>query len=238
MITTVSGTFSFDVPPGPQGPVGAQGPQGPTGQIGPQGATGPQGAKGDQGPAAVVDLQALAKQVAAILAAPPVVAPPVVVPPTVTSSFVVYTNGVFNWFGDYSYPVPPLTIDYKNPSGAVPQGTYCIKVDPKGAQYGAWQPFANTAQSWDTSPYTSLNFDLKPTDGASTYQVQFLLAGDKPTGVSVDLSKYGPLPKSGVWASYSIPLADMGVAKTKIYKFAIQNVGSVNPWFVNNVIFK
>lgn len=237
-MTTVTGTFEFTSPVGPAGPIGPQGIQGPQGSQGPNGSTGPAGPVGPPGPTPVIDLNTLAKQVAAILATPPVVPPSPPVPPPSTGSFVVYQNGVFNWFGDYSYPVPPLTIDYKNPSGGTPSGTYCIKVDPKGSQYGAWQPFANTAQTWDTSPYNTLNFDLKPTDNTSAYQVQFLLALDKPTGVSVDLSKYGPVPKAAVWASYSIPLADMGVAKTKIYKFAIQNIGSVNPWFVNNVIFK
>lgn len=183
-----------------------------------------------------IDLAALAKALQPYLTGtPPVVTPPPVIPPGAST---VYADGVMGWAGDYSYPSPPITIDYKDTSGAPKTGTYCIKVDPHGAQWGAWQPYANTAQSWDTTPYTSLNFDLKPTDAASVYQVQFLLAGDKPTGISVPLAKYGPKPQPGIWASYSIPLSDLGVAKTHIYKFACQDIGSNNPWFIGNVRFQ
>jgi len=179
------------------------------------------------------ELQALAKLVAPLIQLPS----PTPVPTPTPAASVVYQDGQMNWTGDYSYPAPPLTIDYRDTTGAPKSGTYCIKVDPHGAPYGAWQPYANAAGNWDTSPYTSLNFDLKPTDAGAAFQVQFLLAGDKPTGVSVPLSKYGPL-QAGVWTTFSIPLADLGVAKTTIYKWACQNIGSAKPWYINNARFQ
>lgn len=186
-----------------------------------------------------IDLTALAKALKPELdklGSPPV---PIPIPiPIPAGAAMVYADGQMFWAGDYSYPAPPLTVDYKDTSGAPKSGTYCIKVDPHGAQYGAWQPYANTAGIWDTSPYTSLNFDLKPTDAAAAFQVQFLLAGDKPTGRSVSLASYGPPLQVGMWTSYSIPLADLGVAKATIYKWACQNIGSTKPWFVNNAGFK
>jgi hypothetical protein len=63
--------------------------------------------------------------------------------------------------------------------------------------------------------------------------------GDKPVGKGVDPFKYGPAPVVGQWNVYTIPLADIGVANTKIYKFCIQDQTGLasNVFYVDDVAF-
>lgn len=148
--------------------------------------------------------------------------------------FSVYHDGHFAWPGDYSFVATP---DYRDTSGAPVSGKYDIKVTLTGP-WGGWQPFA-TNWVFDTSTYNYLTFAFKPTVTNQAAQVYFMLVGDKPVGIGVDPFKYGPTPVVGQWGVYTIPLADIGVAKTKIYKFAIQDKTGIknNIFYVNDVAF-
>ena len=148
--------------------------------------------------------------------------------------FSVYHDGKFAWPGDYSFVATP---DYRDTSGAPASGKYDIKVTLTAA-WGGWQPFA-TNWVFDTTPYNFLRFAFKPTVANQQAQVYFMLVGDKPVGIGVDPFKYGPAPVPGQWGVYNIPLADIGVAKTKIYKFAIQDKTGIknNVFYVNDVAF-
>jgi len=150
------------------------------------------------------------------------------------ATFSVYHDGKFAWPGDYSFVATP---DYRDTSGAPTSGKYDIKVTLR-APWGGWQPFA-THWVFDTTPYNYLTFAFKPTVANQTAQVYFMLVGDKPVGIGVDPFKYGPAPVPGRWGVYTIPLADIGVAKTKIYKFAIQDKTGIkdNVFYVNDVAF-
>ena len=148
--------------------------------------------------------------------------------------FSVYHDGEFAWPGDYSFVAVP---DYRDTSGAPLTGKYDIKVTVT-SRWGGWQPFA-TNWVFDTTPYNYLRFALKPTVANQTAQVYFMLVGDKPVGVVVNPFKYGPAPVAGKWGVYTIPLADIGVAKIKIYKFCIQDQTGLanNVFYVNDVAF-
>ena len=150
------------------------------------------------------------------------------------AAFTVYHDGKFAWPGDYSFVATP---DYRDTSGAPATGKYDIKVTLTGA-WGGWQPFA-TNWVFDTTPYNYLQFAFKPTQPGQSAQVYFMLVGDKPVGSGVDPFKYGPPPVPGQWGVYTIPLADIGVARTKIYKFAIQDKTGIktNVFYVNDVRF-
>lgn len=150
------------------------------------------------------------------------------------ATFTVYHDGKFAWPGDYSFVATP---DYRDTSGAPAGGKYDIKVTLTGP-WGGWQPFA-TNWVFDTTPYNYLTFAFKPTVANQSAQVYFMLVGDKPVGIGVDPFKYGPAPVAGRWGVYTIPLADIGVAKTKIYKFAIQDKTGIknNVFYVNDVAF-
>ncbi len=150
------------------------------------------------------------------------------------SVFWVYHDGEFAWPGDYSFVATP---DYRDKSGVPLSGKYDIKVTLT-SKWGGWQPFA-TNWVFDTAPYTYLRFALKPTQPNQSAQVYFMLVGDKPVGTTVNPFKYGPAPVVGQWNVYTIPLADIGVARTKIYKFAIQDQTGLpdNVFYVDDVAF-
>jgi hypothetical protein len=56
----------------------------------------------------------------------------------------------------------------------------------------------------------------------------------------VDPTKYGPAPVVGQWATYTIPLVDLGVLGTSIYKFCIHDLTGLSniSWYVDNVGFE
>lgn len=157
------------------------------------------------------------------------------------STFWVYRNGVFNWGGDYSFAA---SANYHDTSGGPAGGTSDIAVTITSA-YGGYLPFAGgTVPLWnfDDSPYNYLTFAIKPTVANQALQVYFVKVGDIPVGVVVNPfnGKYGPTaPQPGVWSTYRIPLSDLGVQNTSVYKFALQDQTGLghNVFYVDNIGF-
>ena len=154
-------------------------------------------------------------------------------PPASGTSWVYY-NGLFDWPGDYSFVAVPT---YNDTSGAPLSGAHDIKITITSA-WGGWLPYA---QNWNfnSAPYTKLTFALKPTVANQQWSVYFVKVGDIPVGIYLDVTKYGPAPVVGQWNTYTVPLSDLGVLGTAIYKFCIQDrTGlSSNVWYVDNVGF-
>ena len=153
----------------------------------------------------------------------------------------MYYNGTFNWGGDYSFAA---SANYKDTSGKPLSGAYDIAVTVNSA-YGGFLPYAGgTVPLWNfnAAPYTYLTFALKPTVANQTAQVYFVKVGDIPVGVVVNpfSGKYGPAPQPGVWTTYKIPLADLGVKGMSVYKFAIQDQTGLghNTFYLDNVGFQ
>jgi len=163
---------------------------------------------------------------------PPVVAPPIVVTPPLATAWV-YHAGKFYWPGDYNFA---LKSDYADTTCSTSGVT--IKNTLTSA-WGGWLPYAPN-WNFDSKPYTKLIFSLKPTVSGQTWKVYFVKVGDVPVGISIDPAKYGPTPTIGFWGSYSVPLKDLGVLGTSIYKFAIQDQTSLsaNSWCVDEVGFQ
>ena len=126
--------------------------------------------------------------------------------------------------------------DYADTSGAPLSGAHDIKITSNA--YGGWLPYA---QNWNFNsvPYTKLTFSLKPTRSGQTWQVYFVKVGDIPVGIDINVSNYGPAPVAGQWGTYTVPLADLGVLGTSIYKFSIQDQSGAddNVWYIDNVGF-
>ena len=147
--------------------------------------------------------------------------------------FWIYRDGSYAWPGDYSYVA---AVNYRDKSGRPEGETYDVAVTLTGA-WGAWQPYA-TGLNFDRTGRKNLIFRLKPTNGLA-FSCQFLKVGDLPVRVapgndgqlSVDISKYGPAPVAGVWATYTIPLDvvlnDAGTVLQSFYKFAIQSQSGI-----------
>jgi hypothetical protein len=147
----------------------------------------------------------------------------------------VYYNGVFDWPGDYSFVASP---NYADTRGGPLSGPHDIKVTLTGA-WGGWLPYALN-WNFNSAGYTKLTFALKPTVANQKWNVYFVKVGDIPVGIYLDVSKYGPAPVAGKWATYTVPLSALGVLNTSIYKFCIQDQTglSSNTWYVDNVGFE
>jgi hypothetical protein len=154
-------------------------------------------------------------------------------PPAAGASWVYY-NGLFDWPGDYSFMAKA---DYHDTTGGPLSGKDDVKITLKAA-YGGWLPYA---QNWrfNSAPYKKLTFALKPTVANQSWTVYFVKVGDIPVGISIDVAQYGPKPVEGQWNTYTVPLADLGVLGTTIYKFAIQDKTGLsnNTWYVDNIGF-
>jgi hypothetical protein len=154
------------------------------------------------------------------------------------STFWVFHDGVFNWGGDYSFSA---TTNYKDTSGQPQSGPYDIAVTVV-AQWGGFQPYAgNTVPlyAFNDSGYKYLVFDLKPTVANQVWFCMFHSVGDVAIGQPLKINNYGPAPVIGKWATYKIPLSDLGVLNTSVYKFFIQDTTglSSNLFYVDNVAF-
>jgi hypothetical protein len=154
--------------------------------------------------------------------------------PTAAGTSWVYYNGLFDWPGDYSFMAKA---NYHDKAGQPLSGKQDVKVTLTAA-YGGWLPYAQN-WSFNSAPYTKLTFALKPTVANQQWTVYFVKVGDIPVGISVDVRQFGPAPVVGQWNTYTVPLANLGVLGTTIYKFAIQDKTGLsnNTWYVDNVGF-
>jgi len=155
-----------------------------------------------------------------------------VTPPS--GAFWVYYNGKFNWGGDFDFV---LKSDYADTSGGPLSGSYDIE-NTTTSPYGGWLPYAQNFD-FNSAGYTKLTFALKPTVANQQWQVYFVKVGDVPVGIYLNVLDYGPAPVVGQWTTYTVPLKDLGVLGTAIYKFCIQDMTgrSNNTWYVDNVGF-
>jgi hypothetical protein len=153
-------------------------------------------------------------------------------------TFWIYRKGTFYWQGDYSWGVK---VDFRDTSGEPIEGRHAIAV----TGIGGFQPYAQ-GNDFDTTPYKYLVFSLKPTIAHQTWDSGFEAVGDVPTGIVVDVLKYGPAPVVGQWGTYKIPLGAGGYQipfGSHIYKFMIQDQTADQPalglktnlWYVDNV---
>jgi len=137
-------------------------------------------------------------------------------PQTSQTTFDVYVNGVFNWEGDYSYSA---SASYENKSGPPVSGPYDVEILVSSA-YGGFQPYAGkTVPTWDmeAGSFGYISLDLKPTISGQTWRlsaISRLPPGDVYPWAATSITKYGPAPKVGVWATYKIPLSALSIGKT------------------------
>ena len=157
-----------------------------------------------------------------------------------TTSQNVYVGGVFNWQGDFDFGG---AMDYADATGS-PSAKYDLKWCTPAGDQGGWLPYA-PQNTYDLMPYKYMNLDLKPTTAGKTWDISFVQIGDvivKPSAVIDARAAYGPAPQPGVWASYKIPLAAMGVgpgAITTVYKFLLHDHAPIgaNCWYAQNIYF-
>jgi len=140
-------------------------------------------------------------------------------PQQTNATYWVYNNGVFEWEGDYSYPGGQLSIDYADTSGVAKGAPADIKV-ASTAPNGGFLPYAGkTVTQWDLEggSFNYFSLDLKPTLAKQDWQL-FILSrlppGDNAPWSFAYLSKYGPAPVVGKWATYKVPLSVLTIGNT------------------------
>jgi hypothetical protein len=140
-------------------------------------------------------------------------------PQQANATFWVYYNGVFNWDGDFSYPGGSININYADTTGAPESGRADIKVSFTVATAG-FQPYAGkTTTAWDMEggSFGYISMDLKPTMAGQDWEI-FIISRLPPGDVfpwsHVMLSRYGPAPVVGKWATYRIPLSVLTIGST------------------------
>lgn len=190
------------------------------------------------------ELQALANAVAPLIpATPPVVTPPVVIPPVITppaaGTFWVYQNGQFNWTNHFSFNGSPNLGDtLGRPVGGKADIAFTL-----ATPFGGYQPYL--AAGFDTSKYKYLTYSIKPTIAGQIIATGFDANNDVRDGNPVvvagpGLTKYGPVPVVGQWATYKVPLADFALNNANVLKFSIAD-GSGSPAgsviYIDNVGF-
>lgn len=187
-----------------------------------------------------VELAALAKLVAPLIpvsSAPPVVIPPVVTPPVITppaaGTFWVYQNGQFNWTDHFSFNGTPNLAD----ASGKPAGGHADIAFTLATPFGGYQPYLSGG--FDTSKYKYLTYSIKPTVAGQIIATGFDANNDVKDGNALvvagpGITKYGPVPVVGQWATYKVPLADFGLTNPSVLKFSIAD-GSGDP--AGSVIF-
>jgi hypothetical protein len=152
----------------------------------------------------------------------------------------VYVGGVFYWKGDFDFGG---TMDYADVTGN-PSTQYDLKWCTRPDDQGGWLPYA-PQNTYNLKPYKYMNLDLKPTTKGKVWDIVFFQIGDvlvNSPAVIDSRATYGPAPQAGVWASYKIPLAAMGVgpgAISTVYKFLLHDHARIgaNCWYAQNVYF-
>jgi len=146
----------------------------------------------------------------------------------------IYYNGNFDWPGDWPFMA---ATDYADTGGNPMSGGADLKITLTG-QFGGWIPWAQNF-SFNSAGYTKLTFALKPTVANQSWSIAFVKVGDIPVGITLNVLNYGPAPVAGQWATYTIPLSDLGVLGDSIYKFVLQDQTGMgyNVWYVDNVGF-
>ncbi len=159
------------------------------------------------------------------------------------STFWVYRKGTFYWAGDVSYG--GLAVNYSSTAGEPTDGPFTVSLTGNN---GGFQPRAQN-DDFDTTPYKYLTIVLKPTIPNQAWVSGFASVGDKPVGVLVNVTNFGPKPPvAGQWNTYKIPLGAGGYQMANgshIYKVTFQDEtanqpgysGPTNVWYVDSIAF-
>ena len=155
----------------------------------------------------------------------------------------VYKNGVYYWDGDFNFGGFMSYADQSlAPTAAFDAMYVCL------AGQGGWLTYAPNG-TYDVTPYKFINLMLKPTTAGMAWDLTFYQVGDisvgnvGTVGIMDASGRYGAAPQVGVWGSYKIPLADLGIGPgliTNVYKFNLRAhvpVAAGAHWGVQEVFF-
>jgi hypothetical protein len=192
-----------------------------------------------------IDLAALAaalKPELDKLAAPPAPTPGPTPSPTPLPSpggiTWMYLNGWKALAGDFTGE--GQTVDYEHATTVALHGSTRAILVTASRPYGWFIPYWQADYKLPNPGYKSLLLSLKPSLTGDTFGIHAERIGDIDDRPHIELMKYGPAAQAGVWGSYVIPLADLGVANdATLYKAVLQtHTNGPNSWELDAIGFQ
>lgn len=168
------------------------------------------------------ELQALAKLVAPLIGQPVITPPPPPPPPGVTW---MYLNGVKTLAGDFTGANTHVDYNHAVTGNQLNGSTRDIQLTTSGVgvQWPYFLPYFSADYKLPNPGWTKLLISIKPTVSGQVFGCHMERVGDQPLP-SVELMAYGPASIAGVWASYVIPLKDLGtLGDATLYKLLLQD---------------
>jgi hypothetical protein len=177
--------------------------------------------------------------------------PPTCTPPQVLTNGVCttpvttgvawgYFGGQWNWAGDFTGA--GTTVNYHHATTSGLHGhTQDIQLTTSGAgvAWPYWLPYFAANYKLPNPGYTKLLISIKPTVTGQAFGIHMERVGDQPLP-SIELMNYGPASVAGVWASYSVPLKDLGtLGDPTLYKFLVQDHSATSAgWEIDEAGFQ
>jgi hypothetical protein len=170
---------------------------------------------------------------------PPVVTPPVVTPGP-TGVTWGYSNGQWNWAGDFTQN--GTGVDYHHATANGLNGHAQDILFTSSVNWGLWLPYfapGSAAYAYPNPGFTSLLISIRPTVTGQAFGIFMMRTGDVDPGCHLELLNYGPPTVAGQWSSYVVPLKDLCVAADKtLYKLGLQDhAAHPSSWEIDNVGF-
>lgn len=159
-----------------------------------------------------------------------------VAPPPPTAKWM-YLNGVKTLAGDFTGGGETTDYQHATTSGFA-GGTRDILISST-VPWGYFIPYWSANYRLPNPGYTQLILSLKPSVTGDTFGIHAERVGD--VGLpSIELLKYGPAAVAGKWASYVIPLKDLGVlGDATLYKIVLAtHTSNADIWELDAIGFQ
>ena len=137
----------------------------------------------------------------------------------------MYLNGVKTLAGDFTGQGTQVDYNHVVTGAQLNGGTRDIKISTSGAgvQWPYFLPYFSADYKLPNPGWTKLLFSIKPTVSGQAFGMHMERVGDQPLP-SVEVMNYGPPSVAGQWASYVVPLKDLGtLGDATLYKVLIQD---------------
>jgi hypothetical protein len=154
----------------------------------------------------------------------------------------MYLNGVQTLAGDFTGSGE--TTNYQNSTTSGYNGGTKDILITSSVPYGYFIPYWASNYQLPNPGYTYLLLSIKPSRTGDTFGIHAERDGDSPLPgielITATLSSYGPVAVAGQWASYKIPLKDLGVlGDATLYKVVIAtHTGAADSWELDAIGFQ
>jgi hypothetical protein len=154
----------------------------------------------------------------------------------------MYLNGAKTLAGDFTGSGEATNYENSTTSG-YNGGTKDILIT-SSVPYGYFIPYWASNYQLPNPGYTYLLLSIKPSRTGDTFGIHAERNGDSPLPgielITAAAASYGPVAVAGQWASYKIPLRDLGVlGDATLYKVVIAtHTGAADSWELDAIGFQ